>query len=123
MEIGYHHSYIQIKGSVEEITNYRPISILPTFRKILESAIKEQVVTYLSDSKLICNRQSTYLSGHLTQTSLHSIIDRRNSALDSKQLDASCSLNLVKGFGTIAHHVFLSKLKLLDTKVKLCHHF
>ena len=51
-------------GSVEEVTNYRPISILPTLSKILESAIKEQVVTYLSDNKLICDEQSAYPNGH-----------------------------------------------------------
>ena len=76
------------KGSVEEVTIYRPISILPTF---LESAIKEQVATYLSDNKLICDEQSAYFAGTSTRTSLHSVIDRGNSALDSKQIVATCS--------------------------------
>ena len=64
------------KGSVEEVTNYKPVSNLPTSSKILGSAIKDQVVTYLFDNKLICDERSPYLFGRSTQTSLHSIIDR-----------------------------------------------
>ena len=37
------------KESAEEVTNYRPILILP------RSLLLEQIVTYLSDNKLSCN--------------------------------------------------------------------
>ena len=100
------------KRSVEEVTNYWPILILPILSKILESAIKEQVVTSLSDNKLIYNEQSAYLPRHSTQTSLHGITDRWNSALDSKQIVATCSFDLAKGFDTISHHILHSILKL-----------
>ena len=54
-------------SNVEEVTNNRPISILRTLSKVLESAIKEQVVTYLSGNKLICDEQSAYLPVRSTQ--------------------------------------------------------
>ena len=108
------------KGSVEEVTNYRPISILPTLSKFLESAMKEQVVTYLSDNKLICDEQSTCPPGPSTQTSLHCITDPWNSAFDSEQIVATCSLNLAKGFDTISHHIFLTKLKLYGFSPSAC---
>ena len=34
------------------------------------------------------------------------------SALESKQIVETCSLDLAKGFGTISHHILLTKLKL-----------
>ena len=111
------------KGSAEQVTNYRPISILPTSSKILESAFKEQVVTYLSDNKLICDEQSAYHPCRSTQTSLHGINDRWNSALVSKQIVATCSLDLAKGFDTISHHILLTKLKLYGFSPFACKWF
>ena len=99
----------KMKGSVEEVTNYRPI--------------KEQVVTYLSDNTLICNEQSAYLPGRLTQTYLHGIMDRWNLALDSKQIVATCSLDLAKVFDTISHHILLSKLKSYGFSPSACRWF
>ena len=49
------------KGKTDDLSNYRPISILPTIGKLLEFAVKEQVVHYLLANKLITDQQSAYL--------------------------------------------------------------
>ena len=38
---------IHKKGNIDEISNYRPISILPTLSKIFEKAAANQIVSYL----------------------------------------------------------------------------
>ena len=78
--------------------------------KILESAIKEQPVAYLSDNKQICdeNNLHTFL---VSLSKLHSIIDEI-SLLDSKQIFAKCSLDSAKGFDTTLHNILLLKILL-----------
>ena len=50
------------KGKTDDLSNYRPISILPTNSKLLEIEVKEQEVTYLLRNKLISDQQSAYLT-------------------------------------------------------------
>ena len=41
------------KGSKEECTNYRPMSILPIFSKILKKIVNFQLMKYLTENNII----------------------------------------------------------------------
>ena len=69
-------------GSTDNISNYMPISILPTTSKVLEVAVKEQVMNYFTENNLFCTEQSTYLSSRSTVTPLHSAIKRGSNYFD-----------------------------------------
>ena len=58
------------KKSTDDISNYRPISILPTLSKVFERAATDQIVTYLESNNLINRNQHAYRKGHSTQTCL-----------------------------------------------------
>ena len=45
-------------GSKSEFTNYRPISLLSSFSKLLEKIIAQQIFRYLNKFKLLHNRYS-----------------------------------------------------------------
>ena len=45
-------------------SNFRPISVLPFFSKILERAVHHMVYKYLHDNKLLSSHQSGFLSLH-----------------------------------------------------------
>ena len=111
------------KGKTDDLSNYRPISILPTIGKLLEFAVKEQVVHYLLANKLITDQQSAYLPGRSTQTSLHGIIDRWTASLDKGKVIANCSVDLAKGFDTIPHGILLKKLPLYGFSDTACKWF
>ena len=44
-------------GNKMELTNYRPISILPTMSKIFEKAVHNQIYSYLNKHSLLSERQ------------------------------------------------------------------
>ena len=46
------------------ITNYRPISLLPTFSKVLEPVIFNQLYTYHDHSNLLSEQQYGYRMNH-----------------------------------------------------------
>ena len=99
------------KGSKEDKTNYRPISITSTIIKILESALKFQITNFFEKSSVICANQSAYLHGRSTQTALHSIINDLSSNLNDGYVSLVCTLDMAKGFDTIPHDILLYKLK------------
>ena len=45
------------KGSIEDCGNYRPISILPIFSKIIEKVINFQIVNYLEKTGILNSKQ------------------------------------------------------------------
>ena len=46
-------------GSTSDVTNYRPICILPNLSKVLERVLHDQIVQYLNDHSLLYTRQTT----------------------------------------------------------------
>jgi hypothetical protein len=45
------------KGEKTEITNYRPISLLPSFSKIIEKIIYKRLISYLTENNLLATEQ------------------------------------------------------------------
>ena len=67
-------------GTTTDAANYRPISTLPVFAKLLERAAHNMVYSYLQDNSLLTNYQSEYRPLHSTSTCL---IDVTNSLLQN----------------------------------------
>ena len=44
-------------GDVENVTNYRPISVLPVFSQILEIIMYNQIYKHLKHNKLLFDEQ------------------------------------------------------------------
>ena len=101
------------KGSKNDMSNYRPISITPIISKILEAAIKEQITKYLINNNLISMKQFAYMPGRSTQTALHSDLDNIAKNIDSGYINAVCTLDMAKGFDTLSHDILLYKLAFL----------
>ena len=54
-------------GSNSELQNYRPISILSTFNKILETIIKQRLITFFGLSIMFLSRPSLALKETIRQ--------------------------------------------------------
>ena len=91
-------------------TNYRPISVVSPIAKILEKAVKSQLIDYLIHHKLLSTSQSAYLKYHSTQTALHYLTDHFYSNINSGKTGIACFLDLSKGFDTLNTDILLHKL-------------
>ena len=94
-------------------TDYRPISLLTVFSKILEKAAAFQIVEYLHRKSLQDPKQSAYRSNHSTTTALLKITDDIYNALDDGELTLLVLLDYSKAFDTINHRILFAKLKAL----------
>ena len=62
-------------GKKELLTNYRPISVLPCFSKILERIMYNRLYEYLNQNNILYNKQFGFRGGHSTDHSLIDLVD------------------------------------------------
>ena len=58
-----------------DLTNYRPISNLTFFSKLLEKVILNQLWNHLKTNNLMPNYQSAYRANHSTETAILNLCD------------------------------------------------
>ena len=99
------------KDDKNDISNYRPISILPVISKIFERATLNQLIEYFEKYDLINCFQHAYRKFHGTVTCLFELLNEIYHLIDIKKKVAIVSLDLSKAFDTINHTLLLKKLK------------
>lgn len=99
------------KGDCLELGNYRPVCILPTISKILESLIKTRIVNYFEENNLFTVSQYGFRKGRSTEMAIRKVIYYILESLDSSQKCASIYCDLSKAFDCLRHDILLLKLR------------
>ncbi|MFZ2538340.1 MAG: reverse transcriptase family protein [Oscillospiraceae bacterium] len=98
-------------GDALTVSNYRPISILPTFSKITEKIIYSRLNRYLTDHNILHQNQFGFRSKLSTSMALLELIDKLTKAVDEKQITIGIFVDLAKAFDTVDHDVLIDKLQ------------
>ena len=109
---------VQKSAKSTVISNYRPISILPTIAKITERVVYEQLFYYMSSHHLFSASQHSFRPNHSTDTALLAVIDKVFSAMDHCDVTLICLLDLSKCFDVIPHDRLLNKLRLYGVDIR-----
>ena len=96
--------------------DFRPISLLCIFSKILEKVIAAQLIDYLINTGLFDKFQSAYRKYHSTTTALLHILDHIYKALDNNEITVLTLLDYSKAFDTANHKLIVAKLQSLGLK-------
>jgi hypothetical protein len=62
--------------------NYRSISIIPVFAKILEQLMYNRITSFLYENKILSEAQNSFRKGTSIDTAVQSYIERIQKALD-----------------------------------------
>ena len=98
-------------GNKEYATNYRPISNLPIFAKILEGLIYERLSQYFISKNLLSTDQYGFRQGKSTKGALIRFINHIENNIDQGQKTGAVYIDLKKAFDTVDHQILLRKME------------
>ena len=93
-------------GDHDIFTNYRPVSILPAFSKILEKLIYNRLLKFLNKFNILSDIQYGFRKHHSTAYALTHSYDKISSAIDNKEYTVAICIDLSKAFDTVDRFVF-----------------
>ena len=77
-------SILYRNGDVSLLSNYRPISLLPTLSKIFECVIYNQLYNYFVDNSLLTELQFRFCAKHSIELATIRLVDYINKEMDKK---------------------------------------
>ena len=90
-------------GSKDNANNYRPISILPTLSKIIETWIQIKLMSYLNKHTLLHENQSGFRKNHSTESTLILMTDTWLKAINEGKLIGCAMIDFRKAFDLVDH--------------------
>lgn len=103
-------------GSKDQITNYRPISILPSISKILEKIINDRLIKYLESRQVLSKNQFGFRAKLSTADAVHELTNYLVQELDRGNQTIGIFLDLAKAFDTVSVPILLHKLETLGIR-------
>ena len=99
------------KGVINEISNYRPISMLSIFSKLFEKLIHQKIYEYLDENNIINDNQFGFRPSHSTTHALIGATENLYKSLDSNLHTLGIFIDFSKAFDTVNHNILCSKLE------------
>ena len=96
---------------LNDINNYRPISVLSSVSKPLEKHVHKHLLKYLDRFNLIHTHQSGFRPQHSCQSALTCLVDRLLSSINDSKLNGVVFLDLRKAFDLIDRQILLKNMK------------
>ena len=98
------------KNSPKVPSNYRPISLLSVFSKIVEKLIHKRLYSFLEKYDILHSLQFGFRAKHSTLHALISLNESVKQTIDKSMFGCGIFIDLQKAFDTVNHPVLLQKL-------------
>ena len=98
------------KGEKNLFTNYRPISLLPIFSKIIEKLVYNKIFHFLVRYGILFKSQYGFRKGHNTTHATLDFLKTIENAMKENELSIGVFCDLSKAFDTLDHEILLMKL-------------
>jgi len=97
-------------GNKSDLSNYRPISILPIFSKIFEAIMKKYLMLFLSKLNILNDKQFGFRPGLSSFDALYTYTSDIYNALHENKSIISIFIDFKKAFDTVQPSVLLDKM-------------
>jgi len=94
-----------------EVSNYRPISLLTSFSKILETVMQRRTLKHLTKHNTISTEKYGFTVGYMTDRATYRLTTEILNAMNNKLLTGEIFCDSEKACDCVSHHILLSKLK------------
>ena len=97
--------------SLFEVSNYRPISLLPTFSKIFEKLMYSRISSFLTKHNILFEKQFGFRKNMSTELAVNTLLSNITNCFDKKEQGMCIFLDFAKAFDTVNHNILLKKLQ------------
>jgi hypothetical protein len=106
------------KGNALEISNYRPVSVLPNISKIFEQEMVSQLSVYFED--IFHQYVSGFRKRHSCETILLRMVENIKKDLDDGKVVCLLLMDLSRAFDSIPYKLLISKLHAYGLSISAC---
>jgi hypothetical protein len=99
-----------------DISNWRPISILPVFSKVYEKVIHGRLYDHLTSLLALYDGQFGFRKGHSTSHAVQHLLENVNLALEKGEYCVRIFIDFKKTFDTVDFSILLDRLRDLGGK-------
>ena len=104
------------KGEKHLPGNYRPISLLSIFDKILEKLMYRRLSNFLQKNKILYEYQFGFRKNYSTSQAVMEVLDNIYQHCDNREVIMGIYLDLQKAFDTVNHSILLQKLNIYGVR-------
>ena len=97
-------------GKEEFQNNYRPISVLPCFSKILERIMYNRLYSHIIENNILYNKQFGFQKSHSTEHAILQLTNQIFQSFEQNKFIIGIFIDLPKAFDTVDHSILLKKL-------------
>ena len=103
-------------GNSKDVSNLRPVSILPLPSKLIEKIVHNRIYTHCNDNKLLDEKQGGFRPNHSTISTTSFFINDIYKAMNEKETTIAVYIDAMKAFDTVNHKILLEKLQYFSIK-------
>ena len=99
------------KGSRNNPSNYRPVSLTSVPSKLMESIVRDSVLEYMQEFDLLCDAQHGFVPRRSCASQLLSCMEDWTKAIEQGQQVDVAYLDFAKAFDSVPHKRMIQKLQ------------